>query len=132
MRLVDSDVIIWNWRGREAAAELLGAEPFAISAVTYMELVQGMRNARELRDLQSDLKLCSVSPRITVRIVNSNAAPIPNCTTPRYNARRMRLSFEIEADLLSLARIALLHRRPVISCSQTAGAAGLASKSGYR
>jgi hypothetical protein len=57
MRLVDSDVIIWNWRGREAAAELLGAEPFAISAVTYMELVQGMRNARELRDLQSDLKL---------------------------------------------------------------------------
>lgn len=57
MRLVDSDVIIWNWRGREAAADLLGAEPFAISAVTYMELVQGMRNARELRDLQSDLKL---------------------------------------------------------------------------
>ena len=57
MRLVDSDVIIWNWRGRQAAAELLGAEPFAISAVTYMELVQGMRNARELRDLRSDLKL---------------------------------------------------------------------------
>ena len=57
MRLVDSDVIIWNWRGRDAAAAVLGAEPFAISAVTYMELVQGMRNAREFRRLQSDLKL---------------------------------------------------------------------------
>ena len=48
MRLIDSDVIIWNWRSQEAAATLLAAEPFAISAVTFMELVQGMRNAREL------------------------------------------------------------------------------------
>jgi len=57
MRLVDSDVIIWNWRGRAAAAAVLAAEPFAISAVTYMELVQGMRNARELAHLKSDMKL---------------------------------------------------------------------------
>lgn len=57
MRLVDTDVIIWNWRGQGAAASLLAAAPFAISAVTYMELVQGMRNAQELRRLRSDLKL---------------------------------------------------------------------------
>ena len=57
MRLVDSDVIIWNWRGRTTAAALLAAEPFALSAVSYMELVQGMRNARELKNLQSDLRL---------------------------------------------------------------------------
>ena len=31
MRLIDSDVIIWNWRSQEAAATLLAAEPFAIS-----------------------------------------------------------------------------------------------------
>ena len=60
MRLVDSDVIIWNWRGRETAASVLAAAPFAISAATYMELVQGMRNARELKRLQSDLKLWRV------------------------------------------------------------------------
>jgi hypothetical protein len=29
MRLIDSDVIIWNWRSRKAAATLLAAEPFA-------------------------------------------------------------------------------------------------------
>lgn len=61
MRLVDSDVIIWNWRSQQAAATLLAAEPFAISAVTYMELVQGMRNARELKKLQSDLQLWQVT-----------------------------------------------------------------------
>ena len=57
MRLIDSDVVIWNWRDRETAATLLAAEPFAISAVTYMELVQGMRNARELKKLRADLAL---------------------------------------------------------------------------
>lgn len=61
MRLIDSDVIIWNWRSQEAAATLLAAEPFAISAVTNMEPVQGMRNARELKNLQSDLTLWQVT-----------------------------------------------------------------------
>ena len=61
MRLIDSDVIIWNWRSQEAAATLLAAEPFAISAVTYMELVQGMRNARELKNLHADLAFWQVT-----------------------------------------------------------------------
>ena len=60
MRLVDSDVLIWNWRGQQAAATLLAAEAFALSAVSYMELIQGMRNARELKKLQSDLRLWQV------------------------------------------------------------------------
>ena len=61
MRLIDSDVIIWNWRSQKAAATLLASEPFAISAVTYMELVQGMRNARELKNLRADLALWQVT-----------------------------------------------------------------------
>ena len=56
--LIDADIIIWNWRGKtEAAAVLDAARPFYISAVTYMELVQGMRNQREWEALQADLKL---------------------------------------------------------------------------
>ena len=60
MRLVDADVIIWNWRGQEDAALLLADSPFAVSAVTYMELVQGMRNRREFAKLRADLKLWQV------------------------------------------------------------------------
>ena len=56
--LIDADIIIWNWRGKtEAAVVLDAARPFYISAVTYMELVQGMRNQREWEALQADLKL---------------------------------------------------------------------------
>jgi predicted nucleic acid-binding protein len=60
MRLIDADVIIWNWRGQEDAALLLADSPFAVSAVTYMELVQGMRNRREFAKLRADLKLWQV------------------------------------------------------------------------
>jgi hypothetical protein len=88
MRLIDSDIIIWNWRSQESAATLLAAEPFAISAVTYMELVQGMRNARELKNLRADLAL-----RVTRPIGLSDGCRSQPCT-----ARQVRL-FAGDADL---------------------------------
>jgi hypothetical protein len=40
--LIDSDVFIWNWRGKlSAARELSGATPLQLSAVSYMELGAG-------------------------------------------------------------------------------------------
>jgi len=54
--LVDTDVIIWYMRGNTRAAHALDRlEEFSISAVTYMELVQGMRNKRELQALRTTL-----------------------------------------------------------------------------
>lgn len=55
--LVDTDVLIWNLRGSERARDRLDSMPgFFISAVTYMELVQGVRNAAELRTLRRALR----------------------------------------------------------------------------
>jgi predicted nucleic acid-binding protein len=54
--LVDTDVIIWHLRGNaKASAVLADASPFAISAVTYMELLQGVRSKEEIRFLRQDL-----------------------------------------------------------------------------
>ncbi len=54
--LVDTDVLIWNQRGNARAAELLdGLPPFSISAVTWMELVQGSRSKDELKVLRQAL-----------------------------------------------------------------------------
>jgi predicted nucleic acid-binding protein len=54
--IVDTDVFIWYLRGRREAADFLDAVvPVRLSAVTYMELVQGMRNAVELRSLRNTL-----------------------------------------------------------------------------
>ena len=55
--LVDTDVLIWYLRGNSKAYELIHTlEPFCISSITHMELVQGMRNKEELRVLQRTLK----------------------------------------------------------------------------
>ncbi|OGW61038.1 MAG: twitching motility protein PilT [Nitrospirae bacterium RBG_16_64_22] len=54
MTLVDTDVLVWFLRGNRKAADALERlDGFAISAVTYMELVQGMRNKEELRILRT-------------------------------------------------------------------------------
>lgn len=55
--LVDTDVLVWYLRGAERARAFLGQiRSPAISSVTYIELVQGMRNKRELAALRRSLK----------------------------------------------------------------------------
>ena len=55
--LIDTDVIIWYMRGNANARDYLDAHPrFRISVITYMELVQGMRNKQELQALRRALR----------------------------------------------------------------------------
>lgn len=55
--LVDTDVLIWNLRGNERAATFLDEQPgFFVSAVSYMELLQGLRDKLELRELRQAIR----------------------------------------------------------------------------
>ena len=55
--LVDTDVLVWYLRGDERARDAIESLPsFSVSVVTYMELVQGMRNQQELTALRRSLK----------------------------------------------------------------------------
>ncbi|MGH8772240.1 MAG: type II toxin-antitoxin system VapC family toxin [Burkholderiales bacterium] len=75
--LVDTDVIIWNWRGSDKAAQFLATHRgFYVSAVSYMELVQGMRNRRELKRLQSDLKLWAVTLLPVTELISAHAVTL--------------------------------------------------------
>ncbi len=54
--IVDTDIIIWYMRGNEKARTVLMHHGnFSISVITYMELVQGMRNKQELGALRRAL-----------------------------------------------------------------------------
>ncbi len=47
--IIDTDVFIWYFRANRAARDIIEAgHAISLSAVTYMELVQGMRNKQEL------------------------------------------------------------------------------------
>ena len=71
-KLLDTDVLIWYLRGNQNAYDLIHSMgEFAISAVTYMELVQGMRNKDELRNLKKVFKQWKVK---TIYIDNEISA----------------------------------------------------------
>ena len=54
--IIDTDVLIWFLRGNQRAIDLvIDAMPFSISIVTYMELVQGMRDKQELAKMKKAL-----------------------------------------------------------------------------
>jgi predicted nucleic acid-binding protein len=71
--IIDTDVLIWYMRGNDKALRLIeNSENFFISVVTYMELVQGMRNKNELNSLRQALhswnaKILYISEEISAK-----------------------------------------------------------------
>ena len=54
--IIDTDVLIWYMKGNEKAYKAIErANNFFISVVTYMELVHGMRNKKELNTLRKSI-----------------------------------------------------------------------------
>ncbi|MBW2194810.1 MAG: type II toxin-antitoxin system VapC family toxin [Deltaproteobacteria bacterium] len=71
--VIDTDVLIWYMKGNEKAYKAIeNSKNFYISVVTYMELVQGMRNKNELNNLRRALhvwnsKILYISEEISVK-----------------------------------------------------------------
>lgn len=62
--LVDTDVLIWHLRGYPQATRRMDHLPnLTISAITWLELLQGMRSRDEMRAMQK-----SLAKRNTVRL----------------------------------------------------------------
>jgi predicted nucleic acid-binding protein len=54
--IIDTDVIIWELRGNIKAQKIIHESiPFNISVVTYIELVQGMRDKKEMNSFIKQL-----------------------------------------------------------------------------
>jgi len=71
--LIDTDVLIWYMKGSEKAYNVIeNSKTFFISVVTYIELVQGMRNKNELNNLRKALhiwntKILYISEEISIK-----------------------------------------------------------------
>lgn len=54
--IIDTDVLIWYLRGNEKAKDIVeNLIPFSVSVVTYMEIIQGMRNKEEFKIFQKQM-----------------------------------------------------------------------------
>ncbi len=73
--IVDTDVLIWYMRGNPRAKRALDElGQFEISAVTYMEVLQGIRNQDELRSFKRFLvgrgmSCIAIDPSISDRAI---------------------------------------------------------------
>jgi predicted nucleic acid-binding protein len=71
--VIDTDVLVWYMKGNQNAYKVIeNSKHFFISVVTYMELVQGMRNKNELNNLRKALnawgsKILYISEEISVK-----------------------------------------------------------------
>ena len=72
--LIDTDVLIWYLRGNQNAYNLVHSlDIFAISLVTHIELVQGMRGKHELKILQNTLKNWGVKTIYLNEVISARA-----------------------------------------------------------
>jgi len=72
--IIDTDVLIWYLRGNPRAKEVVEAAiPFSVSAVTYMELVQGMKDKLEFRKFQKVFKSWRIETIQIDREISSRA-----------------------------------------------------------
>ena len=73
--IFDTDVMIWAFRGnRRALRSIDRATSRAISCVTYMELLQGVRNKIEMREMKRflsklDFSVLPVSANVSSRAI---------------------------------------------------------------
>jgi predicted nucleic acid-binding protein len=71
--IIDTDVLIWYMKGNKNAYKSIEeSKPFFISVVTYIELVQGMRDKNELNHLRKalhdwDSKILYILEEISVK-----------------------------------------------------------------
>ena len=79
--IFDTDVMIWAFRGNAKALDAIDAAPTrAISAVTYMELLQGVRNKREMLAMKRFLSTLGFATLPVTANISSRAVSIMEMT----------------------------------------------------
>ena len=107
MTLVDTDVLIWYMRGNEKARRVIDGRPgFSFSVVTYMELVQGMRNKAELRVLREAVRRWEAKVLYLDHEISARAASY-------VEAHFLSQSLQL-ADAL-IGATAVVHRLPLLT-----------------
>ena len=107
MVLVDTDVLIWHLRGYAQATRLLDQlGSLTLSAVSYLEVLQGMRNKAELAAVKKMLERRAAT-----------LLPISEAITQRAIAlmESLTLSHGLQMGDALIAASALVHQLPVLT-----------------
>ena len=109
MLIVDTDVLVWYLRGNEKAFKTIeNLQSFSISVVTYMELVQGMRNKNELNSLRQalhawDCKILYITEEISAKAM--------------FVVEQHFLSHSMQLADALIGATAIAHGLPLLTCN---------------
>jgi len=107
MLIVDTDVLIWYLRGNEKAFKTIeNQESFSISVVTYMELVQGMRNKQELNSLRQALHAWNATILYITEEISAKAM---------FAVEQHFLSHSLQLADALIGATAVAHGRPLLT-----------------
>ena len=105
--LVDTDVLIWHLRGYAQATRRLDQLPaLTISAVSYLEVLQGMRNKAELVAVQKMLHKRQAAVLPITEAITQQATSLMEALT---------LSHGLQMGDALIAATALVHQLPVLT-----------------
>jgi predicted nucleic acid-binding protein len=107
--LIDTDVLVWYLRGNHHAYDVIEGQPgFSLSVITYMELVQGMRNKRELQELERAIQRWHA----TILHVNETIS-----TTASAYVTQHYLSHALELADALIGATAVVHQLPLLTAN---------------
>ena len=105
--LVDTDVLIWHLRGyAQATRRLDQLNGLTLSAVTYLEVLQGMRNKAELAAVKKMLERRSATVLPLTDAITQQAVALMESLT---------LSHGLQMGDALIAATALEHRLPLLT-----------------
>lgn len=111
--LIDSDVLIWLTRGNAKAVTVVRETPdWVISAVSYMELVQGCRNKTELKAIQKAFKSSADNARPDILPMTQTISDLA-CTLVEKHC----LSHSVQMADALIAATAMTHSIPLITAN---------------
>ena len=112
--LIDSDVLIWLMRGNAGAGALLQQTPdWTISAVSYMELVQGCRDKAELKALQKAFKSSQHDAHTDILPLTPTISQLACTLVEKY-----ALSHSVHMADALIAATAITHAMPLITANK--------------
>lgn len=105
--LVDTDVLIWHLRGYAQATRRLDQLPaLTLSAVSYLEVLQGMRNKTELAAVQKMLQRRGATLLPVTEPITQQAIAL---------MESLSLSHGLQLGDALIAATALAHQLPVLT-----------------
>lgn len=105
--IFDTDVLVWYLKGNTKAYQIIEeAQGVYISVVTYMELVQGMRNKKELTTLRKALhawnaKVIYISEEVSIKAM--------------FFVEQHFLSHSVQIADALIGATALVHALPILT-----------------